>query len=328
MKSPSVFFAVPGKVEVREVDVPALSADTLLVATEVSAISAGTELLLFRGELAPGTKLDERLKALDGALRYPVSYGYAAVGVVAESGSRVAGEWAGRRVLAFEPHRGHFVTRPEELVAVPREMTAESASLLPTVETAVNLVLDARPLVGERVLVVGQGVVGLVTAALLARFPLGRLVTVDRIEARRLLSERLGAGRSVDPDDLDEGDFDLTIEVSGSPEALNAAISATGAEGRLVVGSWYGDKRAGIELGTHFHRGRLKLVSSQVSRLAPDLLARWSRDRRMDVAMSLLSSLPAEELVSHRFPVSRAAEAYELLDRHPESCLQVLLTYT
>jgi 2-desacetyl-2-hydroxyethyl bacteriochlorophyllide A dehydrogenase len=328
MKSPSLVFTAPRKVEVREVDVPALSEDEILVATEVSAISAGTELLLYRGELAAGTKLDERLPALEGELRYPVSYGYAAVGVVAEAGARVQGDWRGRRVLAFHPHRGHFVTRPAEVRLVPPDVSAEAASLLPTIETAVNLLLDAKPLVGERVLVVGQGVVGLVLTALLARFPLESLVTVDPLERRRRLSERLGAVRSFPPENLGERDFDLTFEVSGSPDALNGAIAATGVEGRVIVGSWYGDKRSEIDLGTHFHRGRLKLVSSQVSRLAPELLARWDRGRRMDVALEALTALPAADLVSHRIPISRAAEAYELLDRERESCLQVLLTYT
>ncbi len=207
-------------------------------------------------------------------------------------------------------------------------MPFESAALLPTFETAVGLVHDARPLMGERVLVVGQGVVGLITTALLSRFPLSRLLTVDRWEERRRLSVELGADRSVDPKDLDETDFDLTLEVSGSPAALELAVAATGLEARVVVGSWYGDKPAGIALGTHFHRRRIRILSSQVSRLAPHLSARWTRDRRMQLALEAIESLPAGKLVSHRFPIERAADAYRLLDESPENCLQVLLTYT
>ncbi len=205
-------------------------------------------------------------------------------------------------------------------------MSSETASLLPTVETALSFVHDARPLAGERVLVLGQGVVGLVATALLARFPLSRLVTVNPIPARRRLSMALGAASSVAPEDLDEADFDLSLEVSGAPRALNTAIAATGTEGRVVVGSWYGDKREEIDLGTHFHRARLTLFSSQVSRIGALLTARWSKKRRLQVALDLLATLPAEELISHRFALESAADAYRLLDEEPGDCLQVLLT--
>jgi threonine dehydrogenase-like Zn-dependent dehydrogenase len=176
------------------------------------------------------------------------------------------------------------------------------------------------------VLVLGQGIVGLVATALLARFPLSRLVTVDPIPARRRLSTALGAASSVAPEDLDEADFDLSLEVSGAPRALNTAIAATGTEGRVVIGSWYGDKREEIDLGTHFHRARLTLLSSQVSRIGALLAARWSKKRRLQVALDLLATLPAEELISHRFALERAADAYRLLDEEPGACLQVLLT--
>jgi 2-desacetyl-2-hydroxyethyl bacteriochlorophyllide A dehydrogenase len=313
---------------VREEPVPEPASGEVLVATEVSAISAGTELLLYRGQLDPETMLDDRLPSLQGRFHYPVRYGYAASGRVVELGRKAPAEYRGRRVFAFQPHGSHFAARPEDLHLLPGDMTAEVGSLLPTIETAVSLVLDGRPLLGERVLVMGQGVVGLVTVALLARFPLGRLVTVDRWEARRRLSIRLGAETAVAPEELQERDFDLVFEISGSPEALNLAIAAAGFEARIVVGSWYGEKRAPIDLGTHFHRRRLGIVSSQVSHLGPHLLARWTKGRRLDAAQSSLSGVPLDALVTHRFPIERAAEAYRLLDESPENCLQVLLTYT
>jgi alcohol dehydrogenase len=328
MISRALYFVAPRSVEVRREEVKAPGDGEVLVATEASAISAGTELLLYRGQLDPETVVDERLPSLQGRFHYPVRYGYAAAGRVAGVGGNVPGDCHGRRVFAFEPHCSHFVARPEDLRFLPGAMTAELGSLLPTVETAASLVLDGRPLLGERVLVMGQGVVGLVTVALLARFPLARLVTVDRWEARRRLSIRLGAGEAVAPEDLDERDFDLVFEISGSPEALNLAIAAAGFEARVVVGSWYGEKRAPIDLGTHFHRRRLRIVSSQVSHLGPHLLSRWTKARRLDVALSALSELELESLVTHRFPVERAAEAYRLLDESPQDCLQVLLTYT
>jgi 2-desacetyl-2-hydroxyethyl bacteriochlorophyllide A dehydrogenase len=322
MKARVLYFQAPRRIEIRDEDVSDPGEGEVRIETELSAISAGTELLLYRGQLPPGTILDESLKSLSGSVRYPLAYGYAVVGRV------VSGELRGRRVFAFETHRSSFLARPETLHLIPEDVPSESAVLLPTVETAVGLVHDARPLMGERVLVVGQGVVGLVTTSLLSRFPLARLVTVDRWEPRRRLSVELGAARSVGPEDLDERDFDLTFEVSGSPEALDVALAATGFEGRVIVGSWYGDKCFDVDLGTHFHRGRLSIRSSQVSRLSPHVLARWTKERRMNVALQAVARLPVQNLVSHRFPIERAAEAYRLLDESASDCLQVLLTYT
>ncbi len=327
MKSRVLTFLAPRRIEIRDEDVPDPGEGEVRIETEISAISAGTELLIYRGQLSSSTSLDEKLPSISGFASYPLAYGYAAVGRVVARGEGAPGDLLGRRVFAFETHRSSFLARPEALHHIPEDMSFESAAFLPTVETAVGLIHDARPLMGERVLVVGQGVVGLVTTALLSRFPLARLVTVDRWERRRGLSVELGADRSVNPKDLDENDFDLTFEVSGSPEALEIAVGAAGLEGRVIVGSWYGDKRAELGFGTHFHRGRLSIRASQVSRLPPHLLARWTKDRRIRVALEAVSAVPVGDLVSHRFPIERAAEAYRLLDEAPESCLQVLLIY-
>jgi 2-desacetyl-2-hydroxyethyl bacteriochlorophyllide A dehydrogenase len=327
MKSRVVTFAAPRQIEIRAEEIRDPGPGEVRVETEVSAISAGTELLLYRGQIPPGTILDEALPALSGCARFPVAYGYSAVGRVAALGADVAENLLRRRVFAFETHRSSFIARPESLFLVPEGFETESTAFLPTVETAVGLIQDARPVLGERVLVVGQGVVGLVTTALLSRFPLARLVTVDRWERRRRVSVSFGAARAFAPEEIDEGDFDLVFEVSGSPDALDVALAATGVEGRIVVGSWYGDKRADVNLGTRFHRRRLTLRSSQVSRISPDLLARWTKERRMNVALDALSGLPIRSLVSHRFPIESASEAYRLLDESPAECLQVLLTY-
>lgn len=328
MKARALFFEAPYRVRLREEDVPAPRTGEALVESLVSAISAGTELLFYRGQLPEGLLLDESIGALDEAFRYPVAYGYAVVGEVVELGRGVPEHWLGRRVFAFQPHRSRFVVRVDELVPLREGAPAERSALLPTSETAVNLLLDAEPLVGERVLVLGQGVVGLMATALLARFPLESLVTVDPLAWRRERSLRLGAGRALAPDESPGTDFDLTLELSGKPEALNAAIDATGFEGRIVVGSWYGDKRAPVDLGTRFHRGRLKILSSQVSHLGSARRGRWTKARRLDVALSALERVHAAELVSHRFPLERASEAYRLLAESPGECLQILLTYT
>jgi 2-desacetyl-2-hydroxyethyl bacteriochlorophyllide A dehydrogenase len=228
--------------------------------------------------------------------------------------------WVGREVFAFHPHASAFVVPVGDVVAVPPEVPLERAALLAAMETAVNLVLDGRPLLGERVVVVGQGMVGLLVTALLARFPLERLAVIEPS------SRRAQAARSFGAQVVDEArDADLVYELSGDPSALDRAVAAAGSEGRVIVGSWYGEKRAALDLGGHFHRGRISLSSSQVSRIAPALSGRWDRARRFDAAWRALMTLDLAPLVTHRVPLDEAARAYELLDRAPEEALQMIL---
>jgi len=187
--------------------------------------------------------------------------------------------------------------------------------------------MDARPRIGARVVVFGQGPVGLLTTAVLSEFPLSSLVTVDRCERRRRLSESLGADRSVPPEELGVDDADITFELSGNPTALDAAIDATGYAGQVVVGSWYGTKDVTLDLGRHYHRSHIRLRSSQVSHIDPDHADRWDKDRRLDVVRSWLADRDLAQLLTHEIPIDRAAEAYRLLDERPDDVVQVALTY-
>lgn len=300
------------------------------VRTLVSAISPGTEMLFYRGQAPAALSVDASIPALAGVLAYPLRYGYACVGQVEEVGAGVDPGWRGRRVFAFHPHASHFVTRPDQVIQAPDELSPEQAALLPNMETAVNFVMDGQPMIGERVAVIGQGVVGLLTTALLARFPLDRLLAVDRLAARRALACQFGAQASLSVEDaaaqFGQG-MDLVYEVSGNPAALDVAIGLAGFAGRIVVGSWYGEKRAAIDLGGAFHRQRIRLISSQVSTLAPEHSGRWNKARRLDVAWRMLAVTDVARLITHRFPVEDAAAAYALIDQHPEQTVQVLLSY-
>jgi threonine dehydrogenase-like Zn-dependent dehydrogenase len=190
------------------------------------------------------------------------------------------------------------------------------------------------------VVVFGQGVIGLLTTALLAHYPLSTLVTLDRYELRRETSLALGAHSSLDPESgagLDrlraalDGEgatgADLVYELSGTPSALDQAVAVTGFSGRIVVGSWYGLKKASLDLGGHFHRQRVRLVSSQVSTLSPEHTGRWTKARRLLVAWDTLAHIEPSRWITHRFPVEKAGEAYRLLDQNPGQTLQVVLTY-
>ncbi len=341
MRRTSLYFTAPGKTAVQEDTLPAPSHREVLVKTLVSAISAGTELLIYRGQAPAGLPVDETIPALRVPFGYPLKYGYSVAGRVEQTGPEVDEQWRGKLVFAFHPHESHFTCAVEELVPVPPGVSAEDAVFLANTETAVNLIMDGQPAIGEQVAVFGQGVVGLLTTALLSRLSLASLVTVDPYPTRRQRSMELGATTSVDPGEGDtparirallQGDrpysgADLAYETSGAPEALDTALAVAGFNGRIVVGSWYGTKEATLHLGGRFHRDRMSVISSQVSTIAPQWSARWTKPRRLGVAWSALQSLRPSSLVTHRFPIGEAPEAYRLLDQRPDEALQVLLEY-
>lgn len=330
-KRDQLYFTAPRRVEVRAGDIPEAGAGEALVQTILSAVSPGTEMLFYRGEAPAGMAVDSALPALGGAITYPLRYGYACVGRVVEVGFGVGDDWLGRTVFAFQPHASAFAAPVADLLPIPEGIAPEAAAFLPNMETAVNFVHDGHPLLGERVGVWGAGVVGLLTVALLARFPLGELAVVERIPARRARAAALGATSTLDPASQPAPplrDLDLAFELSGNPAALNAAIAALGFSARLVVGSWYGSKRAPLDLGGPFHRSRISLVSSQVSTIAPALAGRWDKARRFAAAWEMLRRVDVAALITHRFPLARAADAYTLLDDHPEECGQVVFDYS
>ena len=328
-------FVAPGEVEVERTERPSPDPTQLRVETTVSAISSGTELLIYRGEAPERLAVDESIPALSGRFAYPLQYGYAAVGVVDQVGEAVADEWLGERVFSFNPHESHFLASPTDVIPIPDVIDDQTATLLPLVETAVNFVHDGTPRLGERVAAFGQGSVGLLTTELLAQFPLEQLVAIDPVETRRKLARRLGADRAIAPEALDEqydpesdgAGTDLAFELSGNPEALDDAVHTAGYDGRIVVGSWYGTKTASLELGAEFHRNRISIESSQVSTVDPALRGRWDADRRLSTAWELLEELETESLVTHREPLSNAATAYDRLDAKADGVVTTLLEY-
>jgi 2-desacetyl-2-hydroxyethyl bacteriochlorophyllide A dehydrogenase len=330
-----LYFIAPGEVEVREEALPPPGAGMALVRVLFSAISPGTELLIYRGQFPDDMDVDENIPALSGSFKYPLPYGYAAVGRVEAIGKDVAPQWLERLVFAFQPHASYFIAGVSELVPLPEDITPDQAVFLPNMETAVNFVMDGAPLIGERVAVFGQGIVGLLTTALLARFPLASLVTLDRYDLRRQASLRLGAYTSLDPSapecrealkQLLPGGADLVYELSGMPAALDTAIATAGFAARVVIGSWYGQKKTALNLGGRFHRSRIRLISSQVSSLAPELSARWTKARRFDVAWEMLRLVQPDRLITRHMPLTAASLAYQILDQRPQETIQIVFS--
>jgi 2-desacetyl-2-hydroxyethyl bacteriochlorophyllide A dehydrogenase len=335
----SLYFTGPKSVEVREEDVPVLKPDQVLIRTLFSAISGGTELLVYRHQISPEQALDANIRSLSGNFQYPLKYGYSAIGKVIATSPEIDPVWVGKTVFSFNPHESYFPAYPDELIEIPDGIDPLDALFLPNMETAVNLVMDGCPLLGEKVVIFGQGVVGLLTTSILAQFPLKNLVTLDRFPLRRRISQQLGAEISLDPvskesmmqimslfkDDYSSG-ADLTYEISGNPEALNAAIQLTGFDGRIIVGSWYGSKPVNLSLNT-FHRGRIRLISSQVSTIASNFLGRWNKNRRFNIVRQMLDKVKPSQFISRQLPLSRAPDAYRILDENPGEVIQIIFTY-
>lgn len=341
MKAQQLWFTEPGTVELREEKLPPLGENDILVRSWFSAISAGTEMLVYRHEVPETMTLDETLPGSKNQRGYPCQYGYAMVGKIDQVGAAVATDWLGKLVFAFQPHASCFITKTEQVFPLPEEMDPLAALFLANMETAVNLIQDAAPLLGERVVVLGQGVVGLLVSSLLTDFPLEALYAIETLEARRHIAQRLGVERTFHPGFEVEmhalkqalqiheptGGADLVFELSGNPEALNLAIEISGFASRIVVGSWYGKKSATLNFGDRFHRNRIRLISSQVSTIAPHLSGRWNKSRRMDMAMEMIARIHPEQFITHRIPFASAADAYRLLDQTPEDVLQAVFVY-
>jgi threonine dehydrogenase-like Zn-dependent dehydrogenase len=258
-----------------------------LVRTLFSGISRGTERLVFNGGI--GESEWERMRGpnQEGAFPFPVKYGYCATGVVEEGPA----ELMGRTVFCLHPHQDHFVAPAAALVPVPEAVPARRAVLTANMETALNACWDGGAGPGDRIVVVGAGVVGLLVTSLAARLPGTEVTTVDVNEARRPLAESLGA-RFALPADA-PADADLVFHASATAAGLATAINCAGFEATIVEMSWYGDRPVQAELGGAFHSRRLRLVSSQVGHVSPGRRPRWTHRRRVATAAALLASLPA-----------------------------------
>jgi 2-desacetyl-2-hydroxyethyl bacteriochlorophyllide A dehydrogenase len=342
LKAKQLWFTKPYTIEIREQDMKPLKRGEVFVRSLCSAISAGTEQLVYRGQLPVGLDLDSDIDALkNNTGNYPLQYGYATVGVIEQVASKEDDMLIGKYVFAFYPHNSHFNIKLDKLIFLPEDIKPESAVFLANMETAVNLTLDGNPRIGESVIVVGQGIVGLLLSGILSQFPITNLYALDHIKKRRTTSELFGVHKAYDSGSRDDTDnliqimeknypglgCDLIYEVSGAPEALNLAIDLCGYAGRIVVGSWYGTKSAEIHLGGKFHRNRVQVVSSQVSTIAPELTGRWDKDRRLNTAWEMIRKLRPERLISHRIPFDSALDAYQLLDKSPHETLQTLLIH-
>jgi 2-desacetyl-2-hydroxyethyl bacteriochlorophyllide A dehydrogenase len=291
MKAQSLWTVAPGVVELREHELREPNADEVLVETLATGISRGTERLVFEGRVPENQWAAMRAPLQYGEFPAPLSYGYAAVGVVRAG----PGQLLGKRVFVLHPHHDRFIAPAAMCTIVPDNVPDRRAVLAANLETAVNILWDARPLVGERALVIGAGVVGLLATYLLARIPGLDLHVCDPDATRGAIARSFGAHFCAP--DAAPGERDLIIHASANPAGLRLALGCAGFEGRIVEASWFGAKECALPLGEAFHSKRLALISTQVGHIAPAMRGRRNYADRLALALSLLADPALDALL-------------------------------
>jgi 2-desacetyl-2-hydroxyethyl bacteriochlorophyllide A dehydrogenase len=332
LEARALWLTAPRTAEFRTEKVPLPEPGEVRVRTIVSAISHGTEMLVYRGEVPTDLPLD--LPTLAGDYAFPIKYGYASVGRVLDAGVELLSP--GDLVFVHHPHQDAFVVPADLPVRLPEGLDPTIGLFFANLETALNVVHDTPLRLGETALVFGQGVVGLLVTQLLRLAGAGKVLAVEPLRKRRELALEVGADETFEPGEDLRGRIlaatagrgaDVTVEVSSSGAALQAAMDTVATEGTVVVASWYGTKPLTLTLGGHFHRGRVRLRSSQVGRMDPELGTRWDLARRKETVLGLLPRLRLKEIVSHQIPFEDAPEAYRLVDESPDEAVQVVLIH-
>lgn len=286
----------PGSGEIR----PAALADPgpgdVLVRTVFSGVSRGTETLVFRGAVPPAQYAEMRAPFQEGDLPGPVKYGYLNVGAVEEGPP----ELRGRLVFCLYPHQTAYVVPAGAVTVVPEDVPPARAVLAGTVETAVNALWDAAPLLGDRIAVVGAGMVGCCVARLLSGFPATRVTLVDVDESRRNVAAALGVDYA-SPEGA-SGGCDLVVHASATSEGLQRSLELLAPEGTVIDLSWYGDTEVRLSLGGAFHSRRLGIRASQVGTLSPARAGRRSTAERLTLALELLRDPAFDALLSGTSP--------------------------
>jgi threonine dehydrogenase-like Zn-dependent dehydrogenase len=311
----------PGVGEIRPAPLPAPGPEEVLVRTRYSGISRGTETLVFRGEVPTTQYAAMRAPFQDGDFPAPVKYGYLNVGVVEEGPPGLVG----RVVFCLYPHQTAYVVPADAVIPVPDGVPAARAVLAGTVETAVNALWDAAPLVGDRITVVGAGMVGCCVAGVLARFPGSRVQLVDTDPGRAGVAAALGVGFALPA--YADGGRDLVVHASATSAGLQRSLELLAPEGTVVELSWYGDREVSLSLGGSFHSGRLTIRSSQVGTVSPARRASRTFADRLALALDLLRDPAFDALITGETRFDQLPDVLARLAAGDRTGLCHLITY-
>jgi len=318
-QSQALWTVGPGEAELRPAALAPVVEGQLRVRALLSGISRGTEGLVFQGRVPPSEWARMRCPHQEGEFPFPVKYGYAMVGEV-EAGHA---DMVGKRVFALHPHQSRFNLPIDAAIPIPDAIPTERAVLAPQMETALNATWDAAPRVGDRIAVVGGGVIGLLTAYLCARTKGTEVTLIDANPGREALARSLGLEFATPMGPLPEG-CDLVFHASGTAAGLNLALSLAGFEATVIELSWFGDKPVAVDLGAAFHSQRLTLRASQVGHVALSRRARWDYRRRLTKALSLCADPRLDALVARRTPFADMPDRFAEILADPETLCHLI----
>jgi len=273
----AVWTVAPGVAAIRQESLPPAATGQTRVRALASGVSRGTEALVFAGRVPPSQYAAMRAPLMGGDFPFPVKYGYSVVGR----------DPAGRRVFVLHPHQDHFLAPEAMCIPVPDAVPTPRAVLAANMETALNLLWDAAPLAGERILVIGAGVVGLLAASLLSRIPATQVTVVDTRPDRAARAHRFGCAFATP--DLAPDEQELVVHASATESGLRLALDKAAFEARIIEASWYGDSAPAVPLGDAFHARRLRLIATQVGSVAPPMRGRRTHADRLALALDLLA---------------------------------------
>ena len=279
----ALWYTARQTIEIREENLSKSSGNHVYLKTLTSAVSRGTEAIVFCGDV-PASEHERMIAPFqEGSFPFPVKYGYANVSEVIEPKD---GFNAGQRVFSLFPHQSNFQLSADALYLIPEELPSTRAALAANMETALNIMWDAAILPCSNVAVVGAGTIGSLVGYLCARIAGVRVTLVDVNPKRQDIAEEFSCAFAL-PENAPDNQ-DIVIHCSASESGPNTAIRIAGKEARIIESSWYGSRHSGLALGGSFHSQRLRLISSQVGEVAPVMRPRWTHRRRMEAAISLL----------------------------------------
>ncbi len=312
----------PGSAEIREERLPEPVADEVIVRTTYSAISRGTESLVFRGAVPPSEYARMRAPFQAGEFPGPVKYGYINVGIVEHGPSALLG----RAVFCLSPHQTRYVVPAAAVEPLPQALPPRRAVLAANLQAAVNGLWDAAPCAGDRIAVVGAGTLGCLAAWLAAGYPGCEVELVDLNAAKAAVAQALGVAFRSPSEATSEAD--IVIHASGTSDGLSTALGLAGFEATVTELSWFGDRQVSAPLGEAFHSQRLTLKSSQVASMAPAQRARWTRRRQMQLVFRLLGDSRLDALITGESEFEELPSILETLSREPGDTLCHLIKYT
>lgn len=314
--------------------------EDLLIRSIYSGISYGTESKILFGKWPQFLPLDSTIKNMNKEVSYPLYYGYATYGEIIDTHSNKWKHLIGKKVFCFKEHGKYHIVSKDDVIFLPELSDERIGVLLPNLETAVSLVMDTAPIIGEKICVIGLGVIGQMVSSLLSIYPLEEVLGLDCRPYRcGLASDRINRTKkifkacSIEDNSYHQDGFELlnqfdgVIEVSGSLDGLKVATRITKDSGRVIVGSFYDKDDFSNIFASTFHRSQISITSSQVSRISPLLQNRFDKTRRMNIVLKYLNELDLSNIITHSFNFDKAIEAYELLKDSNQNSCQVIIKY-